>query len=494
MRTRSVDQAHLPSSSFQPHAVLTGPCDATHIQESNQAVNLLRLTKYLRLSPFDTTLEQGRSDERYRLAVLSMTANVLSRAVSMMVMVLTVSLTIRYLGAERFGVWMTIASFVGMLTFLDLGVGNAMTNKVAHVAAQGGTEALCRTISGGLGFLFALGCAVAALLYGVSTLLPWDRLIKVEDLLVHIEVRNTLLVFSVLFGLNLFTNGIQRVFAGLQRAFEAHLVSVVGSCLSLLALLIATGMEAGIPYLLAATLGIQSLTNLVLLFVLFRRDLFSLGFAVLHTRTEAKQLLNAGGLFFILQFGTMVNWGADSLIISSTLGATQVAAFSLVQRLFQFVTQPMSIANAPLWGAYADAHARGEKTFIRRTLKTSLISTSGVCVVGAAVLSVAGVRLVEIWTGNAVTISVLLLVSYGCWATLDAIGNALAMFLNGCGIVRPQVYTVLVLLLLSIPAKLFVINSFGLAAMIIGQALIYLSITCMAYGAIFRNQLSKAYA
>ena len=454
-------------------------------------MNLRQLTRYLRLTPFDTTLERGRTDERYRLAVLSMTANALSRAVSMVVMVLTVSLTIRYLGAERFGVWMTIASFVGMLTFLDLGVGNAMTNKVAQVAAQGGAESLRRTISGGLGFLFALGCAVAALLYGVSTILPWDRLIKVEDLLVHAEIRNTLLVFSILFGLNLFTNGIQRVFAGLQRAFEAHLVSVVGSCLSLVALLVAARMEAGIPYLLAATLGIQSLTNLVLLFVLARRDLFSLSFVVAHTRAEAGPLLSVGGLFFILQFGTMVNWGADSLIISSTLGATQVAAFSLVQRLFQFVTQPVSIANAPLWGAYADAHARGEKAFIRRTLKTSLISTSGICALGAVVLSLSGVRLVEIWTSNAVTISLLLILSYGCWATLDAIGNALAMFLNGCGIIKPQVYTVLALLLLSIPAKLFAIGNYGLVAMIVGQALIYLSITAISYGAVFRKHLLR---
>ncbi|MDP3759115.1 MAG: hypothetical protein Q8R01_01205 [Ramlibacter sp.] len=51
-----------------------------------------------------------------------MAANVLSLGVALVVMVLTVGLTIPYLGAERFGVWMTIASFVGM--FSDLISGN----------------------------------------------------------------------------------------------------------------------------------------------------------------------------------------------------------------------------------------------------------------------------------------------------------------------------------------------------------------------------------
>ncbi len=433
--------------------------------------------------------EQGRSDERYRLAVLSMTANVLSRGISMLVMIFTVSLTIRYLGAERFGVWMTIASFVGMLTFLDLGVGNALTNKVAQVAARDEPEALRRAISGGLGFLFALACVVAALLYILVSVLPWDRLIKVQDPAIHAEILNTVAAFSVLFGFNLFANGIQRIFAGLQRAFEAHLVSVAGSMLSLFALWIATRQEAGIPYLLAATLGCQSLANLGLLLILARRNLFTVRRIASHTSAEAAHLLNVGGLFFILQIGTMVGWGADSLIISSTLGAAQVAAFSIVQRLFQIVTQPMSIMNAPLWGAYADARSRGEKAFIRKTLKTSLIGTSGIAFAGAAILLITGERLVAIWTGSTVSISLVLLATYGSWAILDAIGNALAVFLNGCGIVKPQVFTVIVFVVLSLPAKLFSISHFGLEAMIAGQALIYLLITSISYGAIFRKRL-----
>lgn len=455
-------------------------------------MKLLTLTKYLRLTRFDTSSEQGRSDERYRLAVLSMAANVLSRGISMIVMVLTVSLTIRYLGAERFGVWMTIASFVGMLTFLDLGVGNALTNKVAEVAARANPEALRRTISGGLGFLLLLGCAAGALLYGLAIVLPWDRLIKVQDSALHAEILNTVAVFSVLFGFNLFTNGIQRIFAGLQRAFEAHLVSVAGSCFSLVALWIATRQEAGIPYLLAATLGVQSLANLGLLVMLSRRDLFRISGIAPNIRTQAHHLLDVGGLFFILQIGTMVGWGADSLIVSSTLGAAQVAVFSIVQRLFQFVTQPLSILNAPLWGAYADAHSRGEKPFIRKTLRASLIGTSGICLAGAAVLFIVGERLVDIWTGNTVNISLILLAAFGSWAILDATGNALAMFLNGCGIVKPQVFTVIVFVMLSIPAKLFSISHFGLEAMIVVQALVYLLITAISYGVIFRKYLHEA--
>lgn len=457
-------------------------------------MNIFALHRFLRLTPFDAFTEQGRSDERYRLAILSMAANVLSRGVAMVVMVLAVSLTIPYLGPERFGVWMTIASLVGMLSFLDLGVGNALTNKVSQVAAQNNHDALRRTISGGLGFLFFLGCIIGLLLFGLTSVLPWNKIIKVKDLAVNVEVLNTAAIFSILFGASLFSNGIQRIFAGLQRAFESHLVNLAGSCFSLLALWIGAKHEAGIPYLLAATLGVQLLANVGLLFILAKRSLFTVKRIAAHTRLEANHLLHVGGLFFILQIGTMVGWGADSLIIASTLGATQVAAFAIVQRLFQFVTQPMSIANAPLWGAYADAHSRGEKKFIGKTLKTSLITTSFISFLSAVVLILVGERLVAIWTGNAVNVSPVLLIACGIWAILDAIGNALAMFLNGCGIVKPQVFTVIIFSICALPIKYLLLSNFGIPAMIIGQALSYLLITYLSYGVIFRKQLIEKFS
>jgi len=456
-------------------------------------VNLLTLHRYLRLIPFDASTEQGRSDERYRLAVLTMAANVLSRGVAMVVMLLTVSLTIPYLGAERFGVWMTIASFAGMLSFLDLGVGNALTNKVSQAAADNDPHALKRTISGGLGFLFILACAIGLILFGLTSVLPWNKIIKVKDLAVSTEVLNTVAVFSVLFGFSLFSNGIQRIFAGLQRAFEAHFVSLIGSCLSLLFLTIATSQQAGIPYLLAATLGVQSLSNLGLLILLTKRRQFTLRHIVAHTRLEAHHLLHVGGLFFILQIGTMVGWGADSLIIASTLGATQVATFAIAQRLFQFVTQPMSIMNAPLWGAYADANSRGEKSFIKKTLINSVFSTGIYSVVAFIFLLLYGEYLVKVWTGNSIELSFYFLAAYGIWAVFDAISNSFAMFLNGCNIVRPQVLGILSLTAISIPVKIFTIKYYGLTSMLTAFIIISCANIIFWYGFIFRKEiLSKA--
>jgi O-antigen/teichoic acid export membrane protein len=100
---------------------------------------------------------------------------------TMLVMVLSVSLTIPYLGAERFGVWMTIASFAGMLSFLDLGIGNALTNRVSYVESRNNNKLLRNTISGGIGVLLVIGVTSSITLFNLSIQITWHNLIKVQD-------------------------------------------------------------------------------------------------------------------------------------------------------------------------------------------------------------------------------------------------------------------------------------------------------------------------
>ncbi len=445
--------------------------------------------RYVRLRSFDVSTEAGRSDERYRLALWSTAASVVSKGLALLVMLLSVSWTLPYLGAERFGVWMTIASFVGMLLFLDLGIGNALTNRVAEAAAIANPGSLADRISGGLGLVFIVGVLASLLLSALVAVLPWTGIIKVQDPLVHSEIREALFLFAILFGLSLFSNGVHRVFAGLQRSFEAHIVSAMGALLSILTLSWAAASEAGVMTLLLATLGWQSASSLVLLYLLIKRGqlrLRGIGAAIQVGKTP---LLKTGGLFFVLQIGTMVGWGADSVIISSTLGAAHVAVYSVAQRLFQLVSIPLSIVNAPLWSAYANANACNDRQFIRTTLKKSMCITAAVAVLGCVFLLAEGQMLVGWWTQSAVAVPMSLLAVFAVWTVCETLGNALAMMLNGCGIVREQVITVVVLTVIALPAKLLFVNLFGVQGMIAIYIFLYCAAVLIFYGLVFRSNL-----
>ena len=207
--------------------------------------------RYIRLEPFDTMTEQGRADERYRLAALSVVASIASRVVSVVLTLLSVSLTLPYLGVERFGIWMTVASFAAMLTFLDLGVGNALTNRVAYRAAEDDPASLRQTISGGLAFMALIGLGMGFLLWLIALFVPWASVMKLEQPELLPETRQAALTFAVLFGITIFTGGIQRVFAGLQQAYIGHVATAVASVAACMGLWFAARAQLGIKERLA---------------------------------------------------------------------------------------------------------------------------------------------------------------------------------------------------------------------------------------------------
>jgi len=129
----------------------------------------LRLLGSLRRRPGELETASDRSHERYRRAALSGSTMLLGRVLSAVSSLLTVRLTFHYLGAERYGMWMTISSVVLMLGSADLGLSNGLVNLIADAAGRGderraGGMALNRHTVGAL-------AAAAAVLVGAGAAL-----------------------------------------------------------------------------------------------------------------------------------------------------------------------------------------------------------------------------------------------------------------------------------------------------------------------------------
>ena len=91
----------------------------------------LLLGNLVRLLPFDTATQEGRAKERHRRIVLSAIASAMAKIISITTALISVPLTLHYLGPERYGMWMTISSLAALLAFADLGIGNGMLNAIA---------------------------------------------------------------------------------------------------------------------------------------------------------------------------------------------------------------------------------------------------------------------------------------------------------------------------------------------------------------------------
>src|SRR5512136_2603306 len=88
-------------------------------------------SEVLRFTPFDASTEHGRSKERYRLIAFSGISGLTARMIIALSGVVSVPLTVHYLGKEQFGLWMVVSSMVVWMQLADFGIGNGLTNAVA---------------------------------------------------------------------------------------------------------------------------------------------------------------------------------------------------------------------------------------------------------------------------------------------------------------------------------------------------------------------------
>lgn len=448
------------------------------LMRSNAFLNIA----YLSIRSFDDGTPEGRSRERYRLAAWGALANVVSSSLALVVMVITVPLTLSYLGNERFGVWMTVGSLASLLSFLDLGVGNGLISRVAKAKVEAEGAGLSSVISHGLLVLLFVGVGMGISLFFLAQYLPLDRLIKVSDPVLARETEVSIMVFCAIFAAGIPLGGVQKIFQGLQHSWLIHAAKGLGSLLSLLLVYMAAERKAGVPMLLATTYGVQTFVFAGLFFRLVSENMIRIPrFDRYNFLEESKSLLGVGGLFFVLQVGYLVGWSSDSLIISSVLGADDVASFAVVQRLFQFVFIPLSIMNAPLWGAYADASARGDLKFISSTMVSSLLRTTVFALVGCLGLVFLSPVIFRIWLPQNITVSKHLVLFYGFWIFVQSIFIPVSILLNGLSIIKAQVIIVVAFCLICLPLKFVLVQQVGVEGVIQAATIAYLFTAAVPY-------------
>ena len=80
--------------------------------------------------------ERSRSTKRYRGIVRAALSGLFGKGTSLLVNAATVPLTVRYLGSEGYGLWITISSAVTMFFVLDIGIANTLTNLISKAYAN----------------------------------------------------------------------------------------------------------------------------------------------------------------------------------------------------------------------------------------------------------------------------------------------------------------------------------------------------------------------
>lgn len=400
------------------------------------------------------------SKERTRNYLHQIKGAVFYKAVAMLASFLAIPLMIRYLGQEQFGVWSTLLTVMSWIVFFDLGVGNGLRNKVAEVLAKNDKVEAANYIASGYSLIGLIALVLWALVTVVSFFVPWQAVFNTQTI-TEATLRLTVQVAVFFVVLNFWIGLINAIFGAVQKAAMTALSQLISNVLALLLVFVLTkATDATITYL-ALAYGVSLVIANIGLSVWFYQAHPELRPKPHLDKQHVSPLLSVGMQFFTIQIAVLIIFTTDKILITQLLGPEYVTQYDVVFKLFGLITFAHTLISAPLWSAYTDAYHRNDMTWIKRMLHKQLMIFGGV-IVAAFAMSLLAKPIIAIWISYEMTVSQPLVISIGLFVLVSTWNNIYAMFVNGIGQIKLQLYTALIAMVINIPLAIFFVKWFDL--------------------------------
>ncbi len=404
---------------------------------------------------------------RWRTAVRSGVIGSGARLATLALTLVLTPVTITHAGPATYGLLITLTSFAGILTFADLGVGNGVIGRLARARAAGDSAAEQAATAAALVVLVVVGFAVAIVGLVLAVTLPWHSLIHTPPRDDH-AIRVAAVVAAVAVGLGVPGALAQKVYLGRQRAGVASIWLSVAAALSSIGVAAAAVSGHHLAVMVAMAIGLPAAVGLVSLGWLASRGALAPGIP-LATASSALTMVRAGRMYAVLQLVVVVNFEVDNLVVAHFMGPTKVAVFAASSRLAAIPLTLATLFFTPLWAAFADAIALGDRPWVaaayRRATRTSLY----VLAPTAVALALGGPWAVRVWTRGVIHSPRLLFVALAVWLVVFALNQPQAMLLNAMHDERFQVTAALCNAVVNLTLSILATMRFGVAGPILGS-------------------------
>ncbi len=408
-------------------------------------------------------------------------SGLLGRGLALLVSAVSLPLTVRYLGKLEYGVWITISSSVVMLSVLDLGIANTLTNLISEAFAEQepvrSQQAARRAFSTALGLTVAISLMLAGVAGVLWHLLDWGRLLQIHDPELVRQARLAVAISIGYFLLSLPLNLANRVLSGYQEVHTTNYFAMISSLLGLGSILWIIAIRGSLVQLMLA-FCVSMLMGLFLLnaWLLMHSKPWLRPHHREMSREVARSLFRQGALFFVLQLTGLVVFNSDNLVITHYLGPAEVTPYSVAWRLTSYASLLQSLLIPSFWPAFTEAYTRREMDWVRSTYR-SMNRKSLTAVLAAAVLiGVVGRPLIRVWAGRDAAPPLLLLWTMAVWAVVVSVTTNQALLLTATNRLKLEAAVAVTAAVANLALSIVLVQRIGAEGVILSTLLSFLVI------------------
>lgn len=367
----------------------------------NKIKNMIKL---LLTKPGDPSSESGRSLLRYQRAALTSIVMMAGRVVNILTGLLTVPITLAYLGEDLFGIWMVVTSVFGFLSFSDFGIGVGLRNTLIECLGKNDDVTPRKLIGNALFLLTGLAFLMAGIVFLIFPMLPWGDLIKCKNpaSVPHILPAMQSVILMLAFGLPV--SQLLNISSAYQRGYWGYLCYFIGRILGFLFVIWCVASKKPLWLLAGGYVGFPHFVMLIGWIVFFKLFPFLRPWPVKLEKELVTRLFGIG--FFVLLHHlsyALINTSAI-IIIANTISAASSIPYSITQKLLGVSNVITASLFLGLSVAVGEAWHRKDFGWVRKTVRRTEKLTFLIGVLPLFVLLFFGRSIILYWTKSPLSV------------------------------------------------------------------------------------------
>ena len=397
----------------------------------------------------------------------------------MVLVFLTTSLTLKYLGDSQYGIWVTIYSIVSWAYMLDFGFSNVIKTKLPILinTSKDKVNTFLSTIYIGV-------AAIAFLILIIAVLL--NMFVSFSDFL-NIKVStfnfNSVLFLNMLFSLLILIIGnYKALFAGIIQThvveFSMMLIQLIIFCviLSLCNFNISTNESKII--IISSVFGLVNIIVGLVFTIYFLQKHKNIKISLKYFNLNIlKTNTSMGFKYFIMQICMIIMYSTDYVLITKYFGAKSVANYDIVLKLFQAPMLLLIAGMSPFWTIFSKTFAEKKYVWIKKSLKIYnylfLIFIAGIIFLVMIIN-----KIIFLWIRKEINPSQFLLICIATYVSMRTYTAFYNYFLNGINKINISLYLTIFGAVINIPVCIFLINmGIGIPGIVIGTCISILPTT-----------------
>jgi O-antigen/teichoic acid export membrane protein len=339
---------------------------------------------------------------------------------------------LRTVGAEGYGMMVTVLAFMGYLGFADAGLSWGSVTLVAQSHGRGRRTEIAHIVRHSIVLAACSGMVVAAAL--ASILLASSMGWRLPMFAHHPEADRLLLIGGVQLALNLQFGVVYGLFQGLQEAYWTYFYQGLGRILGMAGAVAAALLTRSVAAMMLAQLAMVAACGVAAAVHACWRHPWAFTRGSWFDRLQYVAQLRIGAKNFMLQIGRTLSGTAPTMAISSVLGPAMVPFYTVPMTLLSMFFAPINSWNASLQSAYGEAWESGDRDWVRGAFRLTLERAVVLAGLGNALFLALGDRAIRLWTHDRLSLDFATAASVAAITTVTAFTSAGQFLL--CGLNR----------------------------------------------------------